>query len=39
LPPPSSSANYENANNLPPILRPLISPNNTINVNPATTRW
>ncbi|MBT9477337.1 MAG: type II secretion system secretin GspD [Polaromonas sp.] len=26
--------NYENANNLLPILRPLISPNNTINVNP-----
>ncbi|MFM9880771.1 MAG: type II secretion system secretin GspD [Burkholderiaceae bacterium] len=26
--------NYENANNLVPILRPLISPNNTINVNP-----
>ncbi len=25
---------YENANNLLPILRPLISPNNTINVNP-----
>lgn len=25
--------NYENANNLVPILRPLISPNNTINVN------
>jgi general secretion pathway protein D len=25
---------YENANNLVPILRPLISPNNTINVNP-----
>ena len=28
--------NYENANNLVPILRPLISPNNTINVNPGT---
>ncbi len=26
--------NYENANNMVPILRPLISPNNTINVNP-----
>jgi general secretion pathway protein D len=26
--------NYENATNLVPILRPLISPNNTINVNP-----
>ena len=26
--------NYENANNVLPILRPLISPNNTINVNP-----
>ncbi len=26
--------NFENANNLLPILRPLISPNNTINVNP-----
>ncbi len=26
--------NYENANNLVAILRPLISPNNTINVNP-----
>ncbi|MDO8377298.1 MAG: secretin N-terminal domain-containing protein, partial [Aquabacterium sp.] len=25
---------YESANNLVPILRPLISPNNTINVNP-----
>ena len=25
---------FENANNLLPILRPLISPNNTINVNP-----
>lgn len=28
--------NYEQANNLVPILRPLISPNNTINVNPGT---
>ena len=26
--------NYETAGNLVPILRPLISPNNTINVNP-----
>ncbi len=26
--------NYENANNLLTVLRPLISPNNTINVNP-----
>ena len=26
--------NFESANNLVPILRPLISPNNTINVNP-----
>ena len=26
--------NFDNANNLLPILRPLISPNNTINVNP-----
>ena len=26
--------NFENANSLLPILRPLISPNNTINVNP-----
>ncbi|GAB4397556.1 MAG: type II secretion system secretin GspD [Rhodoferax sp.] len=26
--------NYEQANNLVPILRPLISPNNTINANP-----
>ena len=26
--------NHENANNLLPVLRPLISPNNTINVNP-----
>ncbi len=28
--------NYETANNLVPVLRPLISPNNTINVNPGT---
>jgi general secretion pathway protein D len=28
--------NHETANNLVPILRPLISPNNTINVNPGT---
>jgi general secretion pathway protein D len=28
--------NYEPASNLVPILRPLISPNNTINVNPGT---
>lgn len=28
--------NYENAANLIPTLRPLISPNNTINVNPST---
>jgi general secretion pathway protein D len=28
--------NHEQANNLVPILRPLISPNNTINVNPGT---
>ena len=27
---------HENANDLVPILRPLISPNNTINVNPGT---
>ncbi|MBT9508333.1 type II secretion system secretin GspD [Rhodoferax sp.] len=27
--------NFESANNLVPILRPLISPNNTINANPA----
>ncbi len=27
--------NYENANNLVPVLRPLISPNNTINANPS----
>ena len=26
--------NHENANNLMPVLRPLISPNNTINANP-----
>ncbi|MBT2325429.1 type II secretion system secretin GspD [Variovorax paradoxus] len=26
--------NYESANNLLPVLRPLIAPNNTINVNP-----
>ncbi len=26
--------NFENAANLVPVLRPLISPNNTINVNP-----
>lgn len=26
--------NYENANNLVPVLRPLITPNNTINANP-----
>jgi len=26
--------NFEQANNLVPVLRPLISPNNTINVNP-----
>ena len=26
--------NHENVNNLVPVLRPLISPNNTINVNP-----
>jgi len=26
--------NFDNANNMLPILRPLISPNNTINVNP-----
>ena len=26
--------NHENANNLVPVLRPLITPNNTINVNP-----
>lgn len=28
--------NFENANNLIPVLRPLISPNNTVNVNPGT---
>ena len=28
--------NHENAANLVPVLRPLISPNNTINVNPGT---
>jgi general secretion pathway protein D len=28
--------NFENANNLVPILRPLINPNNTINVNPGS---
>ncbi|MDB5841238.1 MAG: gspD [Herminiimonas sp.] len=28
--------NYESAANLVPVLRPLISPNNTINANPAT---
>jgi type II secretory pathway component GspD/PulD (secretin) len=28
--------NFENANNLVPVLRPLISPNNTINVNPGS---
>lgn len=28
--------NYESANNLVPVLRPLISPNNTINVNPGS---
>lgn len=28
--------NHENANNLVPVLRPLISPNNTINVNAGT---
>ncbi|HEY0200137.1 MAG TPA: type II secretion system secretin GspD [Burkholderiaceae bacterium] len=28
--------NFENAANLVPVLRPLISPNNTINVNPGT---
>jgi len=27
---------YENANSLVPVLRPLISPNNTINANPAS---
>jgi general secretion pathway protein D len=28
--------NHESANNLVPVLRPLISPNNTINVNPGS---
>lgn len=28
--------NYESANNLVPVLRPLISPNNTINANPGS---
>jgi general secretion pathway protein D len=28
--------NFETANNLVPVLRPLISPNNTINANPGT---
>jgi general secretion pathway protein D len=28
--------NYETAGNLVPVLRPLISPNNTININPGT---
>ncbi len=28
--------NHENANNLVPVLRPLISPNNTINANPGS---
>jgi len=28
--------NHESANNLVPILRPLISPNNTVNLNPGT---
>ncbi len=28
--------NHENANNLVPVLRPLISPNNTINANPSS---
>ena len=28
--------NYESASNLVPVLRPLISPNNTINANPGT---
>ena len=31
--------NFENANNLVPILRPLITPNNTINVSTADPRW
>ena len=30
------SLRHENANNLVPVLRPLIGPNNTINVNPGT---
>ena len=30
------SLQHENANNLVPVLRPLIGPNNTINVNPGT---
>lgn len=30
------SLNHENANNLVPVLRPLIGPNNTININPGT---
>ena len=28
--------NHENPNNLVPVLRPLISPNNTINANPGS---
>lgn len=28
--------NFENASNLVPVLRPLINPNNTININPGT---
>ncbi len=31
--------NHENPNNLVAVLRPLISPNNTINATPGTTRW
>lgn len=31
--------NFESANNLVPVLRPLISPNNTINVNPGNNSW
>jgi general secretion pathway protein D len=31
--------NYESSANLLAVLRPLISPNNTINANRATTRW
>jgi general secretion pathway protein D len=31
--------NYENANNLVAVLRPLISPNNTINANPGNNSW